>query len=148
MSRHIFFLEHIPFFSISSITHNLIRLDIIRIDLLLFLKILIIYHHRFLVSQIPFPMFNQFVLIILQVLTLYSLAHLKLHSHLQPSKLRLRLWIHLYVNPYEFVSPQNYQILLILVILHHLLPFYLLFIVYLSSLPIKRQFLILFGSKL
>ena len=31
-------------------------------------------------------MFNQFVLIILQVLTLYSLAHLKLHSHLQPPK--------------------------------------------------------------
>jgi len=124
MSRHIVFLEHIHFFSISSITHNLIRLDIIRIDLFFFLlRILIIYHHRFLVSQIPFPMFNQFVLIILQVLTLYSLAHLKLHSHLQPSKLRLRLWIHLYVNLYEFVSPQNYQILLILVILHHLLPF-------------------------
>jgi len=32
-------------------------------------------------------MFNQFVLIILQVLTLYSLAHLKLHSHLQPPKI-------------------------------------------------------------
>jgi hypothetical protein len=127
MSPHIVFLEHIPFFSISSITHNLIRFNIIRIDL--FFK-----DFDNISSQVPSISDtisyviklldnNQFVLIILQVLTLYSLAHLKLHSHLQPSKLRLRLWIHLYVNPYEFVSPQNYQILLILVIFHHLLPF-------------------------
>jgi len=127
MSPHIVFLEHIPFFSISSITHNLIRFNIIRIDL--FFK-----DFDNISSQVPSISDtisyviklldnNQFVLIILQVLTLYSLAHLKLHSHLQPSKLHLRLWIHLYVNPYEFVSPQNYQILLILVIFHHLLPF-------------------------
>jgi len=127
MSPHIVFLEHIPFFSISSITHNLIRFNIIRIDL--FFK-----DFDNISSQVPSISDtisyviklldnNQFVLIILQVLTLYSLAHLKLHSHLQPSKLRLRLWIHLYVNPYEFLSPQNYQILLILVIFHHLLPF-------------------------
>jgi len=38
MSRHIVFLEHIHFFSISSITHNLIRLDIIRIDLFFFVE--------------------------------------------------------------------------------------------------------------
>jgi len=44
-------------------------------------------------------MFDQFVLIILQVLTLYSPAHLKLHSHLESLKLHLRLWIHLYVDP-------------------------------------------------
>jgi hypothetical protein len=127
MSPHIVFLEHIPFFSISSITHNLIRFNIIRIDL--FFK-----DFDNISSQVPSISDtisyviklldnNQFILIILQVLTLYSLAHLKLHSHLQPSKLRLRLWIHLYVNPYEFLSPQNYQILLILVIFHHLLPF-------------------------
>ena len=66
--------------------------------------------------MIHLPMFDQFVLITLQVLVPYSLAHLKLHSYLQPLKLHLRLWIHLHV------SPQNYQILLILVILHHLLP--------------------------
>ena len=36
----------------------------------------------------------------------------------------------------------------ILVILHHLLPFQLIFIVSLSPLPIKRQLLIHFGSKL
>jgi len=89
--------------------------------------------------MIPLPMFDQFLLITLQVLVLYSLAHLKLH---------LRLWIHLHISPSTFISLQNYQILLILVILHHLLPFYLLFIVSLSSLPIKRQFLIRFGSKL
>jgi len=33
VSRHVVFLEHIPFFSIPSTTHNLTRLDIIRIDL-------------------------------------------------------------------------------------------------------------------
>jgi len=66
--------------------------------------------------MIHLPMFDQFVLITLHVLVLYSLAHLKLHSHLQPLKLYLRLWIHLHVNPSVFVSPQNYQILLILVI--------------------------------
>jgi hypothetical protein len=38
-------------------------------------------------------------------------------------KLCLRLWIHLYVHPYVFVSPQNYQVSLILVILHPLLLF-------------------------
>ena len=32
MFRHVVFLEHIPFFSISSITHNLTRPDLIRID--------------------------------------------------------------------------------------------------------------------
>jgi hypothetical protein len=73
--------------------------------------------------MIPLPMFDQFVLITLQVLVLYSLAHLKLHSHLQPLKLHMRLWIHLYVSTSTFVSTQNYHILLILVILHHLLPF-------------------------
>jgi len=73
--------------------------------------------------MIPLPMFDQFVLITLQVLILYSLAHLKLHSHLQPLKLHLRLWIHLYVSPFAFIRQQNYQNLLILVILHHLLPF-------------------------
>jgi len=57
---------------------------------------------------------------ILQVLTLYSPAHLKLHSYLQSLKFHLRLWFHLYVNPHTFVSPQSYHILLILVILHHL----------------------------
>jgi hypothetical protein len=36
-------------------------------------------------------MFNQFVLIILQVLTLYSLAHLKLHSHLQTPKVSSKI---------------------------------------------------------
>jgi hypothetical protein len=82
VSHHVIFLKHIPFFSISSTTHNLTRPDIIRIDP--FFRILIIYHHRFLIPHIPFPMFSQFVLIILQVLTLYSLAHLKLHSHLHP----------------------------------------------------------------
>jgi len=81
MSRHIIFLEHILFFSIPSTTHSLTRSDLIRIDLF-FLRIRIVYHLRFLVPQIPFPMFDQFVFIILQVLTHYSLAHLKLHSHL------------------------------------------------------------------
>lgn len=52
--------------------------------------------------MISLPMFDQFVLVILQVLVLYSLAHLKLHSHLQPFKLHLRLWIHLYVSPFIF----------------------------------------------
>jgi hypothetical protein len=33
VSRHVVFLEHIPFFSIPSTTHNLTRPDIIRIDL-------------------------------------------------------------------------------------------------------------------
>ena len=32
MFRHVVFLEHIPFFSISSITHNLTKPDLIRID--------------------------------------------------------------------------------------------------------------------
>ena len=32
VSRHVVFLEHIPFFSIPSTTHNLTRSDIIRID--------------------------------------------------------------------------------------------------------------------
>ena len=32
MSRHVVFLEHIPFFSIPPITHNLTRPDLIRID--------------------------------------------------------------------------------------------------------------------
>ena len=32
MFRHVVFLEHRPFFSISSITHNLTRPDLIRID--------------------------------------------------------------------------------------------------------------------
>jgi hypothetical protein len=32
VSRHVIFLKHIPFFSISSTTHNLTRSDIIRID--------------------------------------------------------------------------------------------------------------------
>jgi len=32
VSRHVVFLEHIPFFSIPSTTHNLTRPDIIRID--------------------------------------------------------------------------------------------------------------------
>jgi hypothetical protein len=81
VSRHIVFLEHILLFSIPSTVHNLTRPDIIRIDPFLF-RILIIYHHMFLVPQIPFSMFDQFILIILQVLTLYSLAHLKLYSHL------------------------------------------------------------------
>ena len=103
-----------------------------------FLRILIV---------IPLPMFNQFVLITLQVLILCSLAHLKLHSHLQPLKLHLRLWIHLYVSPSIFVSPQSYWILLILVILYHLFSFQLLFIVSLGPFSIKRQFLICFSSK-
>src|SRR5438445_581648 len=58
------------------------------------------------------------------------------------------MWIHLYVNPCASVSLHSYQILFILVILRLSLPFCLLFIVFLSLLPIKRQFLILFGSKL
>ena len=33
VSHHVVFLEHIPFFSIPSITHDLTRPDIIRIDL-------------------------------------------------------------------------------------------------------------------
>ena len=33
MYRHVFFLEHIPFFSIPSTTHNLTKPDIIRINL-------------------------------------------------------------------------------------------------------------------
>uniref|UniRef100_A0A3N7FT18 Uncharacterized protein n=2 Tax=Populus trichocarpa TaxID=3694 RepID=A0A3N7FT18_POPTR len=41
------------------------------------------------------------------ILTFYSLARLKLHSHLQPLKLLLRLWIHLYIKPHAFISPQN-----------------------------------------
>jgi len=87
-----------------------------------FLRFLMVYHLRFLVLQIPLPMFDKFVLIILQVLTLYSPTHLKLHSHLQSLKLHLRLWIHLYINPHAFVSLQSYQILFILVI-HHILSF-------------------------
>jgi hypothetical protein len=59
-------------------------------------------------------------------------------SPLRSLHLRLRLWINLYVNPYAFISPQSYQILLILVIPHHLLLFKLLFIVFLSPLPIKK----------
>ena len=112
MSRHVVFLEHILFFSIPSTTYSLTRPDIIHIDS---------FSEDFdsLSSQVrstsnTLPMFVLFLLIILQVLTLYSSAHLKLHSHLQPLKLRLRLWIHIYVNPYTFVSPQNYQILLLL----------------------------------
>jgi hypothetical protein len=83
-------------------------------------------------------MFDQFILINLQVLTLYSLAHLKLHSYLQPLKLHLGLWIHLYINPHAFVSPQNYQILFILVILHHLLLF-LASIQFLSELSSYKE---------
>jgi hypothetical protein len=110
VSRHVVFLEHILFFSIPSTTYSLTRPDIIHIDS--FSK-----DFDSLSSQVPstsntLPMFVLFLLIILQVLTLYSSAHLKLHSHLQPLKLRLRLWIHIYVNPYTFISPQNYQILL------------------------------------
>jgi hypothetical protein len=85
MSRHVVFQEHIPFFFIPSTT----RPDIICIDP--FSEDSDIYHLRFLVPQIPLPMFDQFVLIILQILTIYSLAHLKLYSHLQPLKLLLRL---------------------------------------------------------
>jgi hypothetical protein len=87
---HIIFLEHIHFFFILSITYSLTRFDLICIDL--FLGILIVYHLRFLVPQIPLLMFDQFVLIILQVLTLYSPAHLKLHSPLRSLYLRLRFW--------------------------------------------------------
>ena len=108
----------------------------------------IIYHLRFLVPQILLLMFDHFILIILQVLILYSTTHLKLHSPLRPLKICLRLWIHLCVNPYAFIHLQSYKIFLILVILHHLLLFQLLFIVALSSLSKKRQFLILFDSKL
>ena len=32
MSRHVVFLEHIPFFSIPSTTHSLTKPDLIRID--------------------------------------------------------------------------------------------------------------------
>jgi histone deacetylase 1/2 len=56
VSRHVVFLEHIYFFSIPSTTYNLTRPDLIRIDL--FLRILIIHHLRFLVSQILLSMFN------------------------------------------------------------------------------------------
>jgi hypothetical protein len=76
MSRHVVFFEHIPFFFIPSTT----RPDIICIDP--FSEDSDIYHLRFLVPQIPLSMFDQFVLIILQILAIYSLAHLKLHSHL------------------------------------------------------------------
>jgi hypothetical protein len=82
VSRHVVFLEHIPFFSIPSTTHSLTRPDIIHIDS--FFEDSDNISSLFLIPQIPFPMFDQFVLIIPQVLTLYSLAHLKLHSHLQP----------------------------------------------------------------
>ena len=80
--------------------HSLTRSDFIRIDL--FFRILIVYHLRFLVLQISLLMFlprylyiqlNQFILIIMQVLTLYSPLHLKLLFLLWPIKLRLRLWI-------------------------------------------------------
>jgi len=91
-----------------------------------------------LVTQIPLLMFDKFVLIIMQVLTLYSPAHLKLYSHLQSPKLHLRLWIHIYVNSYVFISPQSYQILRILVIHHHLLPF-LAFIHCLSKLSSYKK---------
>ena len=121
MSRHVVFLEHIPFFSIPSTTHCLTRYDLIHIDL--FPRILVVYPLRFLVPQILLLMFDHFILIILQVLILYSTTHLKLHSPLRPLKICLRLWIHLCVNPYAFIHLQSYKIFLILVILHHLLFF-------------------------
>jgi hypothetical protein len=121
MSRHVIFLEHIRFFFIPSTTHNLTRPDIIRIDLFF-------EDSNNISSQVPS--------------TSYTLSHVRPICTHHPagtdtllsgtpeapfsstaSKLRLRLLIHLCINPYEFASPQNYQILLILVILHHLLPF-------------------------
>lgn len=116
-------------------------LDLILFIYIIFLRILIVYHFRFLVPQIHLPMFDQFILIILQVLISYSSTHVKLHSHLQSFKLRLRLWIHFYVNPHIFVSPQNYHILLILIILYYLFPFQLLFIVSLSFFSYKETIL-------
>jgi len=121
VSRHVIFLEHIRFFFIPSTTHNLTRPDIIRIDLFF-------EDSNNISSQVPS--------------TSYTLSHVRPICTHHPAgtdtllsgtpeapfsstapKLRLRLLIHLCINPYEFASPQNYQILLILVILHHLLPF-------------------------
>ena len=76
MSHHVVVLEHIPLFFIPSITCSLIRSDLIHIDPFFF--ILIVYHLRFLVLQITLLIFNQFVMIILQVPILYSMIHLKL----------------------------------------------------------------------
>src|SRR5438270_1539855 len=88
------------------------------------------------------------VLIVLQILILCSLTHLKVLLLLRLPQQHLKLWIHLYVNPCASVSLRSYQILFILVILRLSLLLCLLSIVFLSLLPIKRQFLILFGSKL
>src|SRR3954469_9333329 len=88
------------------------------------------------------------VLIILQVLILCSLTHLKILLLPRLPQQHLKLWIHLFVNPCASISLHSYQILFILAILHLSLPFCLIFIVFLSLLPIKRQFMILFGSKL
>jgi hypothetical protein len=85
MSHHVVFNEHIPFFSISSTTHSLTIYDLIHIDH--FLRILVVYHLRFLVPQILLLMFDQFILIILQVLILYSRTHLKLHFFTVPQDL-------------------------------------------------------------
>ena len=97
MSRHVVFLEYIPFFSIPSTTHNLTKSDIIHIDPFYedsgndtSPRVQSICTHKSagtgtLLSGTPEASFSSIAL-----------------------KLHLRLWIYLYVNIYAFVSSQSY----------------------------------------
>jgi hypothetical protein len=61
VSRHVVFLENIPFFFISSTTHSLTRPDLIRIDS--FSENSDNLSSQFLVPQVSLPIFDHFVLI-------------------------------------------------------------------------------------
>ena len=107
VSRHVVFLEHIPFFSISSTTYSLTKTDLIHIDPF--------YedsgndtspHVRSICTH------NSASTGIL----LSSTPEAPFSSTTPQASSEI-------VDPFAFVSPQNYHILLILVILHLLLPF-------------------------
>lgn len=140
MSRHVIFLKDIPFFFIPSTPH----VDLIHIAFSMDFDSLSSQAPR---TSITIPHVKL-------IRTNRSTGNDTLLSGTPEAPfsstilvLRPRLWIHLYDNPYAFVSPHSYQIFLIL-LFFVIYFFQLLIIVSLSSLPIKRQFLILFGSKL
>jgi hypothetical protein len=134
------------FFSISSTTHNLTRPDLICIDPFS-------EDSDSLSSQVPSTSNTLFHVQLIcthnsaSTDTLLSSTPEALFSFTAPQALSEIVDPPLYQS-IRIRKSTNYQILFILVILHHLLHFELLFIVYLSPLPIKRQFLILFSIRL
>ena len=122
--------EHRPFFSIPFATHDLTRSDLICIDPFSEDSDNVSFQVSNTLDS-PSHVLPPFPLHYAQHVRASSFAGIDTLFSETPDapfllwspKLRLRLYIHLYVNPHEFVSPQSHQILLILVILHPLLLF-------------------------